>query len=208
MILQESKPVSKNSDLSQLLGELALQMKPAEQVSNSKEIVKLAITKTVVTVGKLLLDKQAILLASIHNLFRECVTEIAVLKGMERPEDVTSRWILSKLANLQHHIAYKCKVRKYGTLIYRGGDDLILAMSKLLNRSSPESNSTSCSCEEDDDTNDSHFDQLSHIIHKQIDKFVAEDAKVPFEYDELDFNEIIKSIDARLFACLLGQNLS
>ena len=95
-------------------------MKPAEQISNNEEIVSLAITKTILTVGKLLLDKQAILLSTIHNLYSECVMEIAVFKGIERPEDVTSRWILSKLiAELQHHIAYKCKVRKYGTLTYR-----------------------------------------------------------------------------------------
>ncbi len=46
---------------------------------------------------------------------------------------VTSRWVLSSLtATLQYHIAYKCTVRKYGTLIYRPNTDLLPVLTQAL----------------------------------------------------------------------------
>ena len=53
------------------------------------------ITKTVITqLVSLLLDRQAILLDSVHNVFKKYVRAIVVAKGIEGPEDVTSMWIL------------------------------------------------------------------------------------------------------------------
>ena len=50
------------------------------------------------------------------------------------PEDLfTSRWIQSNLTvHLQHHMTYSCRVRKYGTIIYRPHSDLILSLSQAL----------------------------------------------------------------------------
>ena len=59
-----------------------MKIKSVEQVSSNEEILKIAITKTVITVGKLLLDKQAILLASVHTVFKKYVRERVVAKGI------------------------------------------------------------------------------------------------------------------------------
>lgn len=109
-------------------------------------------------------------------------------------------------ANLGHHIAYSCKVRKYGTLVYRANADLIPLLSealwKLQNAKSIQGNSSiDCSEKESDKdlgTMDSCFNHLSHLLHTQINIFWAKDAQAPFEYDELDFDDLTKQIDPQL----------
>ena len=175
-------------------------------------------TKTLVKVGRLILCRQATLLTSIHDEFKTYVDEIVTAKGIQGgPQGITSRWILSELiANLQHHIDYRCEVRKYGTVIYRRNADLLLPLSEALwklrkgKNSQSETSRHSCDESEEENTMGSCFNDISHRIHAQIRAFLAQDHAVPFEYDKLDFDELIKQFDSDLWkmVCLLTRSIS
>ena len=60
------------------------------------------------------------------------VREIVAAKGFQETH-VTSKRILSELtANFQHHIAFSCKMHKYGTLVYRRNTDHIPFLSEVM----------------------------------------------------------------------------
>ena len=68
-------------------------------------------------------------------------TEMNYLKknSLQDERKITAMWVLSNLTSaLQQHIAYSCKVRKYGTLLYRPNSDfkglLQQALWKLKNQ--------------------------------------------------------------------------
>lgn len=50
------------------------------------------------------------------------------------------------------------------------------------------------------------FNDISHRIHAQIKAFLVQDCAVPFEYDKLDFDELIKQFDSDLckMVCLFN----
>ena len=80
-------------------------------------------SKTVVTVGNVLQENRVMLLPSIHSMFTNYAQDLAKAEDLQEPPELKSlgsRWVLSELtAQLQHHMVYSCKVRKYGTLVYR-----------------------------------------------------------------------------------------
>ena len=50
----------------------------------------------------------------------------------------TPSWLRSQLSSLlDHHIAYRCCVKKYGTLLYRHGGDLVHALNAALGQTKP-----------------------------------------------------------------------
>ncbi len=227
VILQDSKPVSRDSDLSHLLSTYSLEIPSNDQVTNNQDVIKTAMAKKLVTVVKLLVDRQVMLLPSIHDHFTRYVWEIVAAKGFQEPQylkGITSRWILSDLtANLQHHIAYSCKVRKYGTLVYRPNADLLSLLSKevwkLRNSNSSQdysfmdSGTTGSSTDSGTmamGTLERCFDHLSQLIFTQINTFCATDAQSIFDYDELDLDDLIKQIDPQLWnaVCLLTRSTS
>ncbi len=181
-------------------------------------------SKTLLKVGNILLARQAILLPSINKYFRDCVTDILAAKGCLEPTNlqaVTSRLILSDLtANLKHHITYSCKVRKYGTLVYRPGTDLAPLLSEAMWRlqnttPTPDSSEGKGTCSDSDlesmDTVVNRcFDHLSQVVNRQIYTFLAKAAGTPFEYDDIDLEEVINHVDPQLWkaVCLFTRSTS
>ena len=135
VILQHSTSISKDSDLRELISGLSDHML-ATPVKSVEETLDRAMTMTVIEVGNALLDRnaRALLLPIVHEAFDRYANLISPkyeveLTALKR----SSNWILSNLtSSLQHHIAYNCKTRKYGTLIYRSGTDLVAALTKSL----------------------------------------------------------------------------
>jgi len=135
VVLKESKPISRDNDLQQLIDTYTQQIPSIDQVVTAHDVIMTAMAKTLVRVGHILLEKRAILLPSIHSIFMSHARDLAKIKhlGSEEIEAITSRWVLSDLtANLQHHIAYSCKVRKYGTLVYRPNTDLVPLLTEAM----------------------------------------------------------------------------
>ena len=99
-------------------------------------IISTATNKMLVDVGTMLLDNQATLLPIICANFHRYATELAVEQDSEESlelKSVNSRWILGEItAKYQHHVACVCKVRKYGTLVYRPTSDIHALLSEAL----------------------------------------------------------------------------
>ena len=206
VILKENKPISKDSDLKQLLDTYCEQIPCMEQVITTQDVINTAMAKTLVTVGRVLFENRAMLLPSIHSIFTKYAQDLIKAKDMQELQELTilsSRWILSELkAKLQHHMVYSCKVRKYGTLVYRPNSDLILllseAMWKLWNVESTQGERPEVSgC-------------INQLVLSQIRTFLAKDAQAPFEYDEVNFDDLINQIDPQLWRviCLLTRSTS
>ena len=88
----------------------------------------------------------------------------------------------------------------------------VLSLQVTPEKSTQGNSSIDCSEKESDKdlgTMDSFFNHLSHL-HTQINIFRAKDAQPPFEYDELDFDDLIKQIDPQLWnaVCLLTRSTS
>ena len=126
------------------------------------------------------------------------------MQELQELTTLSSRWTLSEVtAKLQHHMVYSCKVRKYGTLVYRPNSDLILLLSevmwKLWNVESTQGERPEVSGCTD------QFDHINQLVLSQIKTFLAKDAQAPFEYDEVNFDDLINQIDSQLWRviCLL-----
>ena len=127
-----------------------------------------------------------------------------------------SRWILLQLTtNLKKHVASTCKVRKYGTLIYRPNTDLLSVISQLLwkirgleiNKSDDNIPENTCKFK---DYSDQVLDNLNKRIHSSIKTLLATDAKIPSDYSKFNINNSIQQIDSDLWiaVCTLTKSVS
>ncbi len=79
-----------------------------------------------VTVGEALLIQTALLLLpDVYEMFEEKLKEITQKCDIEysTSHNFSATWLRSRLSLvLQPHLAYKCSVKKSGTILYRHGD--------------------------------------------------------------------------------------
>ena len=86
------------------------------------------------------MKQTALLLPSIYEKFCNKLSEITRLRGIIVSQDiqrlVSANWLRSQLSSLlEHHLAYKCSVKRYGTVLYRYGGDLLHALNVSLGSS-------------------------------------------------------------------------
>ncbi len=79
--------------------------------------------RVTIDVARELMNRNALLLPAVHDMLHQYTSELLRKNNLESTDVTklaTSRWVLSSLTGtLKNHIAYKCTVRMYGTLIYR-----------------------------------------------------------------------------------------
>ena len=183
VILKKRKPTSSDSELKKLIISHSQRVPLIDTITSNKDIIKAAMANTRLKVGKLLLSNEAILLPSIHDYFVGYARDTILAKGLQESQcmySVSSRLILSDLiSNYKHHIACSCKVRKYGTLVYRSNADLASLLSEALWKLRSTSHTTSeVTNEKRSDTDSSTgsfshcFDHLSQLVHSQINAFL------------------------------------
>ena len=128
VILKEDQPVSYDDELQSLVESIRQPV--------TDDIVCLATTKMLIMVGKMLLNNKATLLPTICSEFKTYVNELSTAVDIQKHPEiqlVSSKWILTEiLAKYQHHVTYICKVRKYGTLVYRPTSDVHALLSEAL----------------------------------------------------------------------------
>ena len=126
-ILKKCKPVSTDQDLKNLIQ--AIEQKTYKNTSTS-EVIDECMQQTAAAVGRELLNGNAMLLPDVQDWFRAFAQQRL---DLEEKAKVTSGFILSNLiATLQHHMAYSCKTRKFGTLIYRPNADIVQNLARAL----------------------------------------------------------------------------
>ena len=208
VLLMQNKPISLDDDLKLLVDSISQQPSGTDH-----DIICAATNRMLITVGKMLIENRAALLASIHFDFTQHAKDLFTAKGIEEPPElkVTSRLILGEItATFQHHVAYACKVQKYGILVYRPTSDLVAllcetkwklkqvnanvkpVMSEVLDTDACKHNSTDLK----DTCTIGHFNKL---IHDQIDLYLGPCDKASMDYDDLNLDKQIKKINPQLW---------
>ena len=158
------------------------------------------IMKTVIYVAERLLAQKAMLLPDICSVFLEYYSnENHSSESIETDECMTkfsARWLLNQLIYyLKHHLCHKCVHRKFGTVVYRTGGDIIGALSWALG------DRTTCSCTNQNPNITRGGDSLAEaayilndIIHREIKRLKSIDC------DPINFNidDAIANVDERL----------
>ena len=207
-ILREQVVISTDKDLSEVIESLKLKLAPIHEITCTDDVIHRAMTLTAVHAGESLLSQDAVLLPALFKVFSAHADETIVAANLEGGGDtkglVTPRWILSNLtATFQHHLSYTCKVKKYGTLLYRSNGDILHSLSVALRKLSRATQQEDSSCEKNSnltsDPDQQYLNSLNTCIHQQICKFLTADAAIPFRFDKLVFDSIISDIDPSSF---------
>ena len=150
-----------------------------------------------------------ILLATAHDLF--CMHTNETDTGIDlsaAKEMITARCLLGQLSSyLQHHNTYNCKVRKYGTLVYRPNTDFVQAISRLLwehrkprvteyLEHSTEGQATSISKISDDPNN------INKLVHEEIGKQLDEERLSPFDFNDINTDMLTAQTDQTLWKAI------
>ncbi len=108
-------------------------------------------------------------------------------------------WVLSSLiANLQHHMTYRCTVRKYGTLILRPNTDLMPSLQKTLWRLRQLESTSKVS----DTIKSQHLDDLNQRVHGTIHTLLSREHESPFDHDQLDIDKSIQAVDPQVWSAI------
>ena len=97
-----------------------MKLECAKQDFDEQMHTELAINKAAISVASEIACQRAVLLSTVYNQFI-CTFSKSTANSF------TSRWFLSQLSwKLHPHIAFACRCRKIGTVIYRQGGDILL----------------------------------------------------------------------------------
>ena len=115
-------------------------MQNVEDIQTEEQAVTHAVCRSAILVGETLLDQNAILLPEVWEYFEKRFQEVIMITGMSPQHEfnhmANPNWLLSQMSvYLQQHMAYKCSVKRYGTVLYRYGGDLLHALNVSLGKS-------------------------------------------------------------------------
>ena len=222
-ILQKSKEmiISTDEDLEDLLASLSTQVHPIDKIHTSDDVIDAAMILVSITVGKHLLAGEAILLPTVQDIFHSTTNDILQQITSDLTDVnslVTAQRILSILTVLlQHHLAISCKVRKYGTLLYRPNVDFntLLAQNLWEKRNhSQKITCTSCAHSNSVNVNSSQKDfllDLNKLVHSQIHLWIhlwLEKGQHTLDHDNISTDELQKEIDPKLWEAICTLTMS
>ena len=205
VILQEEKKISRDSDLQSLIEEVR---QKTCQPTTLQEVSNLAMNATIAHVGKELLQQRAILLPDVHDFFSEYQNTILKASNIEHEEEatntVTSQWVLSNLTTaLQHHLVYACRVKKYGTILYRHDTDLTLllqqSLSKLRYYEKTQPTTAKAAAPPHKANLTIFLDDLNSDLLDQCHKYIGRDKAFVEDYGTLDVDKEIQDINPSLW---------
>lgn len=155
-------------------------------------------------VAKLLLASRATLLPRVSTVFLEAYQTTPT--GENFPEIETaeclikfsSRWLLQKLlTHLKHHLSYKCIHRKFGTVLYRTGGDLLTSISWALGEKPIETESY---CTTNSQNSESRLDEAAHMLNDLVHKEVERLKTQTYDPSKLDIAQYMSCMDPRLLS--------
>ena len=151
-----------------------------------------------ISVGEALLKQSALLLP---DAFHDKVLHIIQLHniacdGLDVRGMVTSTWLRSQLSSLlNHHMAYRCCVKKYGTVLYRHGGDLVHALNACLGQAQSQNHPSDCRDEIPVAENIEFQQKLSECclvlnskIHACIDSMIKQDTYQPHSIEDINID--------------------
>ena len=122
LIINKAQHKSDNHTLQQVMEEIYQEQCEHELDQALKEIT--------LFVAQLLLKQRAILLPKLYHML---VQKLQGTRGESDHHLPSSRWLLAKLeTRLSPHIAFCCKIKKCGTLLYRKDGDILHTLTQAL----------------------------------------------------------------------------
>ena len=148
---------------------------------------------TAIFVARELLNQRAVLLPHVSRVFLHTYGQSTsdsneqILEGREGTIKFSSRWLLKQLImHLCNHMDYKCVHKKFGTVLFRKGGDMLLSLSWVLGRGATESESLyECKSGQSNTMENTAGilikagDILNDLIHKEIRKISDEGLVTP-----------------------------
>jgi hypothetical protein len=129
---------SLDKDLASMIKKLKGEVQDEQDIHTVEQAVTNAALQTAILVAETLLDQNAILLPEVWDYFEKKISDLSRKKSFHHDfhDIANAHWLLSQLsAVLQQHMAYRCSVKRYGTVIYRYGGDLLHALNISLGKS-------------------------------------------------------------------------
>ena len=213
-IIQEEKTISKDSDLQSII--IKLSSNVHNTVHTVEELVESSLKTITVAVAKELLQGNALLLPDIQDMFSTAATKLAhqLQEDIDIPKFISPQLILSTLTTNLQHMKYTCKIKKFGTLIFRSGSDLSQPLSQALwkvrkAQQVPENEikhtTTSTSIEHTEHTRRKLLTEINQRACLHINSFLISNKKHNFELSDTTIKELIADIDPILWEaiCLL-----
>lgn len=165
---------SSDQDLLVLIEHFKREVKNGGGISSQEQAVTHAVYRSAILVGETLLEQNAILLPDVFDIFESIYNTIS--QGIVQQHSLHSianpTWLPSQLsALLEQHMSYRCSVKKYGTVLYRYGGDLLHALNVSLGQSRSKRRSESKS---DATQQHARFQQNHSIENIDISSCIAE----------------------------------
>ena len=128
---------STDADLHLLIAQIQQNIPRVSDVHTLDQAIQFTSNVLAVEVGEAILKQTALLLPSTYEKFCDKLTAMTTAHGIqineEIPKLVTANWLCSQLSSmLEHHLAFRCSVKRYGTVLYRYGGDLLHALNVSL----------------------------------------------------------------------------
>ena len=183
---------STDLDLERLIDTLGSSIPDVTNINTYDNAIEYSTKSVAVSLGKALL-----LLQHVHTMFIERLTTVIENStsgfSTTKQDHPSQSWLRSYLSSLlEHHMTYKCSVRKYGTLLYRYGGDLVPALTASLAKSTGTDNLE----------DERHREKLTQVCcslnnkcHAQINKMIQEDSNHPHRLEQFEIDEFIDSLN-------------
>ena len=158
-----------------------------------------------------MIEQEALLLPAVYIIFTDFLSQFQTEVNVESEvSEKNARWLLSNLIiHLQHHLSYAVRVKKLGTILYRSNGELLTTLSLSLHKQISKPQKCNCTCNDPISTKN-YSDEINTHIHQQIRKYLAADVSIPFEFDQLNIDQLVAEIDPKLweFVCMITKPMS
>ena len=205
---------STDSDLHSLLDKIQRDTPVFSDINTVDQAVQYASNKVAIQVGEALLKQTALLLPSIYQEFCDKLKKITRLRDIAINQDIQTlaspTWLRSELSLLlEHHLAYRCSVKRYGTVLYRYGGDLLHALNVSLGSSRANSDGASTQDEFQNSLTRTCL-ALNAKLNAHIKKCLKQHYTIPQNIEDIDIEQCIRELDPDIWKaiCLLTQPIS
>ena len=208
---------STDADLHSLIAHIQQNIPRVSDIHTIDQAIQYTSNVLAVEVGEAILKQTALLLPSVYDKFCDKLTAMTTAHGIQINEDVerlvTANWLRSQLSFLlEHHLAFRCSVKRYGTVLYRYGGDLLHALNVSLGSSRAQTSTCNNTGPDEDFQHDltKVCLALNAKSHESIKKMLRQDAIIPQNIEDIDIEKCISELDQDVWRaiCLLTQPLS
>ena len=205
-IVHDVSQISFDHELLQLVESSKSSIPVEVQGGEGKPHLQSAMHQVIIAVGNVLTKSLAVLFPGVYDFYlREAVeqSDPPVTESQVRDE-MPKRYLLSRLiAFFGKHLAYECKQRGCGMLLYRRSSDLGLCLAKSLRSTDVSFLSMISADSKSESTNEemleSVFMSMNECIRREISKITEADAISPYDISSFSVEKTISNIDPMIW---------